>query len=68
MCTSTLFIPKYLSTERGRHVINGLSTGFEKGLAAEEIQLHGLRYFLRLLLVRDYRKSVKVYAQHELFM
>ena len=28
-------------------------------MAAKEIQLHGLPYFLRLLLIRDYRNSVK---------
>ena len=45
--------------DRGRHVINRLCYGFNKGLAAKEIRLHGLDYFLRLLLVRDYRRSVK---------
>ena len=47
------------NAERGRHVINRLCTGFNKGLAATEIRLHGLYYFLRLLLVRDYCRSVK---------
>ena len=45
--------------DRGRHVINRLCIGFQKGLAAKEIRLHGVNYFLRLLLVRDYRKSVR---------
>ena len=38
-------IETIFDADRGRHVINRLCIGFNKGLASKEIRLHGLDYF-----------------------
>ena len=46
--------------ERRRKVINRFSIGFARASIAKELKFHGLAYFLRLILIKDYRSSLSV--------